>query len=478
MARQRTPMSAVDKSWLRMESPANPMMIGVVLIFDKPIPLAGFRRLLQERFLRYRRFRQRVTYNGDKVWWQDDPYFDLDHHLHVIALPGKGDKQDLQQLASDLNSTPLDKNKPLWQIHYIDNYDGGCALLVRIHHCIADGISLVRVLLSLTEESPDSKVTAMRPGPEILSDKPLWRVTRSLQRWRHQLGLAQERAGKVLDRFRNEEHYLRDLARDYWRIGTSVGKECLRLGLTPADPPTPLKGDLCGRKRVAWAEPLDLAEVKATAKALGGTVNDVLLTAATGALRTYLQQTGETMPEYAIRVAVPFNLRPLHQPIDDLGNQFGLVLVPLPVGIDCPLACFENVQREMNYLKRSRQAQVTYGLLDIFGRGPDVLERRALELLSKKASAVMTNVPGPRKPVYLVGSRLVQPMFWVPQTGNVGVGLSIFSYDNRVQFGIIADKRLIDRPDVVVASFTDSMRTLQARAHGEEKRRYAPLNIA
>lgn len=478
MARHRVPMSAVDKAWLRMENSANPMMIGIILIFEKPIPTGAFRRLLEERFLRYRRFRQRVMIDGERVWWEDDPHFDLDHHLHHIALPGNGDKAELQRLASDLNSSPLDINRPLWQIHYIDHYDGGCALMVRIHHCIADGISLVRVLLSLTDENPNAKVTPMRasrpPRPATGS-----RLTRRLRQWRNDLNLVRQQAGQVLDRVKKDPRYLLKVGKD----GLDVGIECLRLGLMPSDPPTPLKGQLCGRKRVAWAEPLSMAEVKETAKALGGTVNDVLLATATGALRDYLQQAGEEIPPNGIRVAVPFNLRPLRQPIETLGNQFGLVLVPLPVDLLSPLARFHQVQQEMNRLKRSYQAQITYSLLDLFGRGPDLLERRALELLSQKASAVMTNVPGPRKPLYLAGSRLVQPMFWVPQTGGVGVGLSIFSYHDTVQFGLISDKRLIDCPDDVVAGFVENFQRLRSLTTREEnipnvKPLLKPLNIA
>ncbi len=456
-----------------MESTTNPMMIGVVLVFDKPIPIGTFRRILEERFLRFRRFRQRTVTRGGRTWWEDDANFDLDNHLHYISLPGKGDKQALQQFASDLNSTPLDFRRPLWQIHYVDHYKEGCALVVRIHHCIADGISLVRVLLSLTDDSPNSKVTPMRPAPDAptANGSGLGRMLESL---RKEFRSTREQAGRTWKRLRTDPGHLQDLG----RRGYEIGREITRLGLAPPEPSTPLKGQLSGRKRVAWADPLDLKQAKAMAKALGGTVNDVLLTVATAALHSYLRQAGEMLPAKGIRVAVPFNLRPLNQPIETLGNQFGLVLVPLPVAISCPLRRFQQVQDEMNRLKRSPQAQVTYGLLNLFGRGPDDLQRFALQTLSSKASAVMTNVPGPRKPVYMGGARLVEPMFWVPQTGNVGIGLSIFTYDNRVQFGLIADKRLIDCPDDVVARFVEGFHELADYLQGESKETLPPLNIA
>lgn len=463
-AAESTPMTAVDTAWLRMESASSCMMISGMLIFDRPLPILQFRRLLEERFLRFRRFRQLAVKDGGRYYWQDDPQFDLDNHLHAIALPGAAGKAELQALMSDLNSTHLDLNKPLWQMHHIDNYGEGSALLVRIHHCIADGLSLVRVLLSLSDDNaaPEAKVTPLRPPLPTPPDLPEWQKT--LSSVLQSISIAGTQIRHSLDEVRRDPTRLLRLGRDAWK----VGEECLGLGLQPADPPTRLKGSLCGRNHVAWADPLDFAEVKEVARAFGGTTNDVLMTAAAGALHAFLARGSEAIPAQGIHVAVPFNLRPLRQPINILGNQFGLVLLNLPVAATCPRERFTQVQRTMDGLKRSHQAQVTYSLLNIFGRGPDLIERRALEVLSKKASAVMTNVPGPRKPVYFCGVRLAQPMFWVPQTGDIGVGLSIFSYQDSVQFGLISDKRLIEDPEEVVREFVRSFETLKAMARGRE----------
>ncbi|WP_111494341.1 wax ester/triacylglycerol synthase family O-acyltransferase [Marinobacter bohaiensis] len=450
MTRTRTPMTAVDRAWLRMESQESPMMIGAVLIFDEALDLTRFRQVLEERFLRFRRFRQIVEHRGDKTYWRDDPTFDLDNHLHVVALPGGAGQDALQDLASDLNSTPLSPSRPLWQVHYIENYQGGSALIARIHHCIADGISLVRVLLALTDNKPHRHLHTVPATPRY--DESRWeRLGRKARELKHSAGAGIEQLRHFGHNVWKKPTYPLELM----RTGGEVGLECLKLGLTPSDPPTLLKGDLGGRKQVAWAN-LPLKDVKTTARALKGTVNDVLMTAATGAIHQYLTDQQETPPDCGIRVAVPFNLRPLQQPIETLGNQFGLVLVPLPVDVDCPRMRFRQVQNHMNRLKRSWQAQVTYSLLDLFGRGPDILERRALRLLSRKASAVLTNVPGPRRPVYLAGARLSTPMFWVPQTGGIGIGMSIFSYADRVLFGIIVDKKLAVDPQRVMDAFETS----------------------
>jgi WS/DGAT/MGAT family acyltransferase len=464
-------MSGVDLSWLRMDTPENPMMISSVLIFDAPIAITDLKRVLNERFLKFRRFRQRVVEKGGKVYWQDDPLFNLDSHVHRRALPGRADKAELQALVSDLNSSAMDFRRPLWQIDYVDNYQGGCALIMRIHHCIADGISLVRVLLSLTDPTPQTSLPKPRPA------RPQKTVLKPLNRWLHKAvssaQVAGQQAGILLQTLRSEPGYALRL------IGTAgdITLDLLKLGLMPFDPKTGLRQPLCGRKQVAWAEALNLNDVKHCAKAMGGTINDTLLCAATGAIRRHLLESKEAIPECGIRVAVPFNLRPLDQPISALGNQFGLMLVSLPIEIDDPKARFQKIQNNMDELKRSYQAQVTYSLLDLFGRGPDILERRALAMLSNKASAVLTNVPGPREAVYLAGSKLRQPMFWVPQCGSIGIGMSIFSYAGSVQFGITVDQGIQACPNAIMDYFHDSFYELAAVA-GIELKTPAKLVVA
>lgn len=455
MLPKQTPMSSIDRAWLRMDTPENPMVICAVLAFDRPIVLSKLRQTIVSRFLRFDRFCQRVIDHGDRAYWRDDALFDIDNHLHEIALPGKAGKTELQKLVSDLNSTALDFRRPLWQMHYIDNYQGGSALLVRIHHCIADGMSLVRVMLSLTDKAP-----APPPSKEsfIPSSEP--RRTSAIQRAiNHTLNNAQaasEQAKLFISSARKEPYYPIKLA----STAGSVAMDLAKLSLSPFEPKTFLKSPLTGRKKVAWAEPLDLSEVRSCARALGGTVNDVLLCTVTGALQRHFAAHNEAIPDCGIRVAVPFNLRPLNQPIEVLGNKFGMVLVGLPVEVLDPVMCFHQIKESMGRLKRSYQAQVTYSLLDLFGRGPDVLERRALNLLSSKASAVLTNVPGPKAPLYLAGSKLTQPMFWVPQSGNIGIGMSIFSYAGTVQFGITVDKGIHASPDAIMNYFQDSFEAI------------------
>ncbi|UDL05743.1 wax ester/triacylglycerol synthase family O-acyltransferase [Marinobacter sp. CA1] len=456
------PMSAVDRAWLRMESEQNPMMISAVLAFDDAIPLPRLRRVLSERLLAFRRFRQRPYHHRGTTYWQDDPRFDLDNHLHRMALAGQGSQLDLQELVSDLNSTPLDFRHPLWQIHYVDHYGDGCALIVRIHHCIADGLSLVRVLLSLTDSNATPKVHTLSPSAH--------QPPRRQSRWQRRLDQLLTAPSAVRRNGERLRHSLREgqFGRRFAREASGWVVDGLKLALAANEPPTGLKPALSGRKQVAWANPLDLAQVKACAHTLGGTVNDVLLSIAAGTLHQYFENTGRQAPDCGLRVAVPFNLRPLHQPVDTLGNQFGLVLVTLPVDVPCPLMRFHQTRETMSRLKQSHQAEITYSLLDLFGHGPDQLERQALNLLSHKATAVLTNVPGPKQPVYLAGARLRQPMFWVPQSGDIGIGMSIFTYDGTVQFGFSVDKAIDLDPNAVMTDFHNEFeRLLQATPRGQ-----------
>lgn len=185
---------------------------------------------------------------------------------------------------------------------------------------------------------------------------------------------------------------------------------------------------------------------------LGCSVNDMLLSAAAGALRAYLVDKGDPVEGVEIRAMVPVNLR---RPKDmgKLGNRFGLVALELPVGIENPLARLYATRERMEKLKGSYQAPLTLSILGAVGMAPKFAQEKVLDLLASKASAVMTNVPGPQEAIYLAGARLREPLFWVPQSGDIGMGVSILSYDNKVQFGLITDKKLVPDPERIVERF-------------------------
>jgi diacylglycerol O-acyltransferase / wax synthase len=225
------------------------------------------------------------------------------------------------------------------------------------------------------------------------------------------------------------------------------------------DPPSRFKGALGVRKNVAWGEPIDLEEVKAVGKALGCTVNDVLIAVMTGALHRYLVDCGDDPSELTMRATVPVNLRPLEH-ARDLGNHFGLVFLDLPIAESNPLARLYQVAEFMHQLKNSKQAVMSLGLLAALGMGPTALQKPALELFSRKASTVLTNVPGPQQTLYLAGAPLKEMMFWVPQSGSIGMGISIISYNGQVFCGLITDNKLVPDPDQVMLNFREEFDNL------------------
>jgi WS/DGAT/MGAT family acyltransferase len=446
-------MSKVDTAWLRMEQPTNLMMINGVIFLGGALDYERLLQTIEQRFLTFRRFTQKASDGAAGAHWVTDPDFDTSWHVRRTALPGKADKEELELLVSDLASTPLDPERPLWQFHVVENFIEGPVIIVRIHHCIADGIALVQVFLSLTDSTPEGRASAGEPETwkkRRASESPIFQ--RLLEPAREGIDFATHMGQRLVA---EGQKILQDpsLATDYVVEATEIVKELSHSLTLPDDPDSRFRGTLGVRKQVAWAEPLALDEVKAVGKALGCTVNDVLIAAVSGALRNYMIAQGDSKDALQdIRATVPVNLRPLEH-AKDLGNHFGLVFLDLPLGLESPLERLYAVNERMTQLKSSRQAAVTFGFLAALGMGPSALQKPVLDVLSQKASAVLTNVPGPRGPIYLAGTRIEELMFWVPQNGQIGLGISILSYNGQVFFGLITDSRLVSDPRNIIERF-------------------------
>lgn len=443
------PLAPVDQAWLRMEDPTNLMMVTGILIFDQPLDFDRLRATFEHRLLRFRRFRQRVVTVGNTARWEDDPNFTLSAHLRRIALPAPHDQATLQDLVSDMMSTPIDFTESPWQYHLIENYNGGCVLLGRLHHCIADGIALIRVLLAMTDESPDAPWPSATDShePEHRARSPLATVNATVRSAEKLLADGFDLLG--------EPGKLAEVA----RTGAGSATALSRLVLMSPDPHTAFKGPLGVAKRAAWSQPVPLDAVKAIGRAVGGTVNDVLLAAVTGALRRYLQGRGQNVDGLDIRAAVPVNLRPPDEPLT-LGNRFGLVFLSLPIGVDDPLDRLFDLKERMEAIKHSPEAIVAFGILMGLGVAPSALQDMGVSIFGSKATAVMTNVPGPREILYMAGAPINQIMFWVPQSGRLGLGVSILSYAGNVTLGIATDSGLAPDPDEIITAFHEEFNTL------------------
>jgi WS/DGAT/MGAT family acyltransferase len=428
------PMSAVDAAWYHMDGPANTAVVTSVALTRRPLDVARVRRLLQRRLLPFERFRQRVVARGllyDSPAWEDVAV-DLDAHLHHVTLPAPGGEAALRAFVERQASAPLDPGRPLWQMHVVDNVGTGSALVLRYHHCIGDGSAMMAVAARLfempTQAAPSRTARAAREtaAPRLVD----------------QAAMLIGEAGAVVA----------DLLK--W-----------------PDPASPIKGEYHARKRVAWSAPVSLDAVKAIGAPLGAKVNDVLVAAITGALRGYLRRRGAAVEGTTLRAMVPVDLRAPER-FGELGNEFGLMILELPVAEPTPSARLASTKERMDALKRSAEGPAMRQLLDLFGRGPKVLEDLACEIFGSKSSLVLTNVAGPGAAIRLAGETVERMMFCVPHPGRqIGMGISIFSYRRTVTVTVIADARLVPHPEAITRAFEREIAALGRRAAGAPAQR-------
>ena len=326
MKPNRVRMSHVDAAWLHAERPKNLVIIHGLLIFDEPLDMDKVYDVLQTRLIdKFPRFRRRViqSQRSGAAWWEDVPSFNVRDQVEQVVL-----NEPLPTYLGRLMSRPLDFNRPLWHIYAIDGVNGdGSAIFVRAHHVLGDGIALTRVLLSMTD------------GATYL---PILK----------QPDMSKSRKAMFLAGLRG--------------IGIFF-----KLLFKLPDNKSVFKGDLNIDKKVAWSRAIPMSDIKSLREATGGTLNDVLLTVLSGALRKYAQCKGDESNQAirSIRATVPINLRPLDGKIK-LGNKFGIVFLTLPIDLADPMARMKAIQERMTTLKRSPEPVVTYGLLDFFGRNP------------------------------------------------------------------------------------------------------------
>jgi diacylglycerol O-acyltransferase / wax synthase len=424
-------LSLVDNAWLHMEMPTNLMMVGSLVFLDAPFNRDQLLTTLRSRLLSHPRFVQRIEASPlGPPRWVPDRMFKLNAHVHSVALPQPGGDQELRTLVGDLMSSPLDMSRPLWDVHLIENYHDGAVMLTRIHHCIADGIALVNVLLGLTGTTADSSLrTPRESGRSSPGRRDLHLPSLDLDRGlRHLIGLG----------------------------GDAVTLARL-IALSP-DVSTTLRGDLARVKQVAWTEAFPLDRLRAVRTATGCTVNDILVASVTGALRTFIRKFDAQVPEH-LRALVPVDMRPSTAD-GAAGNQFGLVFLDLPVGVARRRQRLATVHTRMNAARHSPEPSVTFDVLGALGLVPQAVRHLAVRFFGSKATAVVTNVRGPQEQLYLAGRKLRRMTFFVPQSAMLGIGVSIMTYAGQIQIGVIADAGLVPDPTDITRDITEELRSL------------------
>jgi diacylglycerol O-acyltransferase / wax synthase len=416
---------------------------------------------VQDRLLQYTRFRQKVVEDALGAQWVEDEDFDIARHVlaeELLPLRGQSREEVLKERVGELAVQALDPAHPLWQFQLIENLDDGrSALIARIHHCIADGIALIAVMLSITDggSAPPLRKQQPRDDQDWLTDALLRPLGDMAVR---AIGLAGAGAAKSVDALLHPSLPM-DGSMEMARIGAQALSDVAAFALMPDDSPTSLKGKPGSEKRVAWDDGLSLNDVKIVGRALGASINDVLLSCVAGAIGRYLLQKGEDPAGKEIRAMVPVNLRPLDKAYQ-LGNRFGLVPLVLPIGIGNPVERLYAVKLRMQELKGSFQPIMAFGLLSVAGLLIKPVQHAMLNIFARKATAVMTNVPGPAEALKFCGSTVERVMFWVPQSGDIGIGVSILTYAGKVQFGLITDSTLCPEPQAIVDNFAPEFEKL------------------
>jgi WS/DGAT/MGAT family acyltransferase len=461
-------LSNIDTALLRLEDPTNPMMITGAMVFKERLDYERLKTTIGCRMLGIKRFQQKVAWPrsiAGNPYWVDDPTFNIDDHVQRAILPQPGDQAVLQEVVSLLASMPLDLNKPPWQFHLVEEYGEGSALIGRIHHSIGDGMALVHVMLSLTDTDPDAPLSDGEIKIEARhSQEPLDAFFQpAIKSYNSTRRKVNSRLGKVFGLL-NDPARRRELRRN----GRAAAAELAKIVLDGADPKTAFTGKLSTHKRAAWSGPVPLEDVKLIRRRLGGTVNDVLLTAMTGGLRRYLCARGEETDGLSLRAVVPVNLRPAGKE-GKLGNRMGAVFLTLPISIEDPVERLHQLETRMKGHKRSMMAPLMYGVLNGLGAAPKGLSNNVINSFGNRASLVMTNVKGPQQRLYMAGSPLEAMMFWVPSTGPLGVGVSILSYVGEVRLGVITDENLVPDPEAIITAFHDEFQSLLAAAQDVEE---------
>lgn len=430
----RERFSGADTAWLRMDTPESPMVIVGFFEVGADMTVEELRKILTERLLVHDRFRQRVdTSAPGRPVWEDDPDFDMANHVRSAPTPRS--EEEFSEMVADLTVAELPRDRPLWECLVISDYGAGTALLVKLHHSIADGIALLQILLSMADDvdAGDLRVARVPSSRTSL----LWRAIKPVV--------------------------------SFVRLIIAM----IRLALLPPDPRSALRGRLTGVKHTAWTDRIPLDDLLDASRHLGVTVNDLLLASMSGAIRNLLERTGRRITR-EIRAMVPFNLRPpeVGRP---LGNKFGLVLPALPVSEPNPLRRLERVRERMLQIKRRPEAAAAYTILNLMGMSADVVESLIMRFFGTKVSLVLTNVPGPDEIISLGGHPIERIMFWVPQAAGLGLGVSLLSYAGSVTVGVISDTGLGVDADDLVEEFDRELARFLDMGHTAGPYPYTPL---
>ena len=453
-------LSPQDASFLHLEDAVSHMHIGTVAILEGPPPGYGaLAQMVQAHLAGVPRYRQRVHFVpmalGRPVW-VDDPDFDLAYHLRRTALPPPGGDRELCDLVGRVMSRQLDRGRPLWEMWVIEGLDEGrWGLITKLHHCMADGVSGAELMAAILDDERE---------PELPEPEP-WRPERQPRGAELAAGALARRAVSPYEQLRAlraawrspavAANAVASTARGVWRLG----------GVVAPPPPSSLNGPIGVSRRWSWAR-AELGAVKQVRAVLGGTVNDVVLTAIAGGFRALLASRGEST-QRDVRTLVPVSVRSVGERCE-YNNRVSAIFADLPVGIADPVERLAAVTAQMEEHKRSGEAAAGDRLVGLGALAPAMLlalgMRAATRMPQHSVNTVTTNVPGPQRPLYAAGRRMLECLPYVPLGGHVRIGVAIFSYDGGLAFGVTGDYDEAPDIDVLCRGIEDSLGELEEAA--------------
>ena len=458
-------LSALDASFLHLEDASAHMHVASVMLFEgDPPPYPELIQAIEGRLHLVPRYRQRlafVPFGQGRPRWVDDPHLNLRYHVRSTALPSPGSEEQLKALAGRVFSQQLDRDKPLWEIWLVEGVEGGrFALLAKTHHALVDGISGVDIVSVLFDSSPEP---AAPPDPG-----ERW-LPRPLPSRAQLLGEALiERTTVPGEIVRSARAALRGprLVLEGLR-DSAVGVGAMAWAGINAAPRSPYNKPIGPHRRFTWVR-ADLADLKAIKNELGGTVNDVVLATVAGGLGRHLRSRGQNTDGLELKAMVPVSVR-TDLERGALGNRVAAMMAPLPVWCQEPVARLDVVRQQLEGLKKGGQAVGAQVLTQISGFAPPTVMGQAARLMARQRffNLVVTNVPGPQFPLYLLGRKMVNPFPMVPLARNQGLGIALMSYDGRINFGLLGDYDLVWDLEDLAENIRESLEELAQAAKVE-----------
>jgi diacylglycerol O-acyltransferase / wax synthase len=453
-------LTGLDTSFLHLERDGAHMHVAGTMIFDGPAPgFEEFKEHLRSRLHLVPRFRQKLRFvplDQGRPVWVDDPHLNLDYHVRRTALPAPGDEEQLRTFAARAFSQGLDRSKPLWEMWVVEGLsDDRFAIVSKSHHCLVDGVSGVDITTVLFDAEED-------PAPA--DDPPEW-IPRPEPSSLELLSAAvTERVIVPAEVIRGAKALIRRPMQALGAVRSAIGATGAIAGKVMSAPDSPLNVDIGPYRRFAWVR-ADLADLRRIKDVYGGTVNDVVLTVVAGALGRHLRSLGHDTDGLTLKAMVPVSIRTTEQH-GELGNQVTAMMAPLPVWCEDPIERLGIVRRSMGNLKQSKQAVGANLLAEMTDFAPPTIVSQAARLQSRQRlfNLVVTNVPGPQFPLYVLGRRLRDMFPMVPLAKRQAVCVGIMSYDGRINFGLIGDYEGMPTLGGLAADLNDELENLAALA--------------